>query len=464
MVRRRPENQLTPSYTLPGLFRASSLTDAGMVSFVAMKNAYNLRSLAATAIGQVLDQGQSLSTVLPALQKNIADKDKALLQELCFGTLRVLPQLEWCIKQLMARPMTGKQRPLHYLIMVGLYQLVHTRIPAHAALAETVEGAVALKRPQLKGLVNGVLRQFQRQQESLLAEADAQESRYLHPSWLLARIKKAYPAQWESITEANNQRPPMWLRVNRLHHSRDDYLKLLQQAGITADVHDDYPDALRLAAPCPVTMLPGFAEGWVTVQDASAQGCIPLLAPQNGEHILDLCAAPGGKTTHILEAAPNAHVLAVDIDEQRLKRVQENLNRLQLQAEIKKGDGKDPQAWANDRVFDRILLDAPCSATGVIRRHPDIKWLRRNSDIDELVEVQKAILEAIWPRLKSGGVLLYATCSILPEENHEQIATFLASHPDATLVETGDRTHPGIQNLPSAEAGDGFYYAKMIKR
>lgn len=428
-----------------------------------MKNAYNLRSIAAKAIGQVLDQGQSLSTALPALQKNIADKDKALLQELCFGTLRVLPQLEWCIKQLMARPMTGKQRPLHYLIMVGLYQLIYTRIPAHAVLAETVEGAVALKRPQLKGLINGVLRQFQRQQDALLEQAGQQESRFLHPSWLLERIRKAYPTEWQAVADANNQRPPMWLRVNRLHHSRDRYLELLAEAGIAAEIDDAYPDALRLVAPCPVTDLPGFTDGWVTVQDASAQGCVPLLAPQNGERILDLCAAPGGKTTHILEAAPEAQVLAVDIDEQRLKRVLENLQRLRLNAEVKRGDGTQPEQWAAGQSFDRILLDAPCSATGVIRRHPDIKWLRRNSDIAELVAVQKAILEAIWPYLKSGGVLLYATCSILPEENSEQIADFLSRHADATLVETDDSSHPGKQNLPGPTAGDGFFYAKLTK-
>lgn len=428
-----------------------------------MKNNYNLRSIAAKAIGQVLDQGQSLSTILPALQKNISDKDRGLLQELCFGTLRVLPQLEWCIQQLMAKPMTGKQRPLHYLLMVGLYQLLYTRIPPHAVLAETVEGAVALKRPQLKGLINGVLRQFQRQQEELLARAANNDSRYLHPSWLLKRIKLAYPTQWEQIVDANNQKPPMWLRVNRLHHTLEDYLQLMQQAGIAAEPHQDYRDAVRLLAPCPVTDLPGFADGWVTVQDASAQGCVDLLDPQDGEQILDLCAAPGGKTTHILEAAPKAHVLAVDIDEQRLSRVKENLQRLRQHAEVRQGDGRTPQEWCGDQQFDRILLDAPCSATGVIRRHPDIKWLRRDSDIAELAALQGEILEAIWPRLKSGGVMVYATCSILPQENSEQIAAFLQRHTDAKLVETGDLQSPGKQNLPHPEDGDGFFYAKLIK-
>lgn len=401
-----------------------------------MKNTYNLRSIAAKAISQVLDQGQSLSAVLPELQKNISDKDRALLQELCFGTLRVLPQLEWCIQQLMARPMTGKQRVFHYLIMVGLYQLIYTRIPPHAALAETVEGATVLKRPQLKGLINGVLRQFQRQQVELLERAVNNDSHYLHPSWLLARIKQAYPAQWQQILDANNQRPPMWLRVNRLHHSRSEYLELLTQADINAEPHPIYRDAVRLITPCAVNHLPGFELGWVTVQDASAQGCVDLLDPQNGEQILDLCAAPGGKTTHILEAAPKAHVLAVDIDEQRLSRVKENLQRLQLQAVVRVGDGRAPDTWCGDQQFDRILLDAPCSATGVIRRHPDIKWLRRDRDISELAQLQSEIIEAIWPKLKHGGVLVYATCSILPEENQQQIAAFLQRHPEAQLTET----------------------------
>ncbi|WP_371973380.1 16S rRNA (cytosine(967)-C(5))-methyltransferase RsmB [Lelliottia nimipressuralis] len=423
----------------------------------------NLRSMAAQAIEKVVEQGQSLSNILPPLQQKVSDKDKALLQELCFGVLRTLSQQEWLINKLMSRPMTGKQRTIHYLIMVGFYQLLHTRIPPHAALAETVEGAVAIKRPQLKGLINGVLRQFQRQQEELVAEFNQSEQRFLHPEWLLKRLKKAYPQQWESIVDANNQRPPMWLRVNRIHHTRDEWLALLEHAEMSGFTHDAYPDAVRLASPAPVQALPGFDQGWVTVQDASAQGCITWLAPQNGERILDLCAAPGGKTTHILEAAPQAKVLAVDVDEQRLSRVYDNLKRLGLTAEVKQGDGRTPSQWCGDEQFDRILLDAPCSATGVIRRHPDIKWLRRDRDINELAQLQSEILDAVWSHLKSGGTLVYATCSVLPEENAQQIAAFLKRTPDAALHMTGTDDVPGIQNLPGAEEGDGFFYAKLIK-
>ncbi|MCW2477054.1 16S rRNA (cytosine(967)-C(5))-methyltransferase RsmB [Candidatus Symbiopectobacterium sp. NZEC151] len=428
-----------------------------------MKTTYNLRAIAANVIGQVLDKGQSLSSLLPQYQRDISEKDRALLQELCFGVLRVLPQVEWIIQQLMAKTLTGKQRTLHYLIMVGIYQLAHTRIPAHAALSETVNGAIALKRPQLKGLINGVLRQFQRQQVELDERAANHVSRFAHPEWLLARLKKAYPQQWQQIVEANNQRPPMWLRVNRLHHTREHYLALLTEAGIAAQPHPEQHEAIMLNEPCAVGLLPGFAQGWVTVQDVSAQGCVRWLAPQDNEHILDLCAAPGGKTTHILEAAPHAKVLAVDVDPQRLARVKENLQRLNLHADVRQGDGREPAAWCGEQQFDRILLDAPCSATGVIRRHPDIKWLRRDSDIAELALLQQEILEAIWPRLKAGGTLVYATCSILPEENQQQMRAFLTRHADAALVETGDAQHPGLQKLPAAEDGDGFFYAKLVK-
>ena len=429
-----------------------------------MKKNTNLRSVAAQTIEKVVEQGQSLSNVLPAAQKLLAEKDAALLQELCYGVLRTLPQLEWIIGQLMDRPMTGKQRTIHFLVMIGLYQLMYTRIPAHAALAETVEGAVSLKRQQFKGLINGVLRQFQRKQEELMQQMNDGDQKYLHPKWLLERLKRAWPENWEAIVEANNQRPPMWLRVNRQHHSRESWLALLQEADKVAVPSAINADALRLESPCPVSQLPGFDQGWVTIQDVSAQGCVALLDPQNGESILDLCAAPGGKTTHILEAAPQAEVMAVDIDEQRLARINENLLRLNMTAEVKVGDGCFPETWCGDRQFDRILLDAPCSATGVIRRHPDIKWLRRDRDIAELAALQQQIMEAIWPHLKSGGTLLYATCSILPEENQQQVASFLSRHEDATLSETGNAEQPGLQVFPAADGGDGFFYAKLLKR
>lgn len=428
-----------------------------------MKKNTNLRSLAAQLIERVVDKGESLSAILPGAQKTISDKDGALLQELCFGVMRTLPQLEALIGKLMERTLTGKQRVLHYLLMVGLYQLLYTRIPAHAALAETVAGAEVLKRANLKGLLNGVLRQFQRQQETLLAEVDQGTQRYWHPGWLLKRLQAAWPEQWQQIVEANNQRPPMWLRVNRQHLSRDEWLGLLQAEEKIA-FPGDAPDSLRLESPAPVSQLPGFEQGWVTVQDLSAQRCAQLLEPQNGESILDLCAAPGGKTTHILEIAAQAKVLAVDIDQQRLARVHENLQRLGMQAEVRQGDGRTPSEWCGEMQFDRILLDAPCSATGVIRRHPDIKWLRRDRDIAELANLQREILAAVWPRLKLGGTMIYATCSILPEENHQQIGAFLAAHNDAVAEILPHGQINGWQVFPTIDGGDGFFYAKLMKK
>ncbi len=429
-----------------------------------MKKTTNLRSLAARLIEQVVDKGQSLSTILPEAQKGLGDKDSALLQEICFGIARTLPQLDALIGKLMERPLTGKQRTLHYLLMVGIYQMLYTRIPAHAILAETVEGAVVLKKQSMKGLINGVLRQFQRRQTELLESIDGQSVSLLHPSWLIKRLQASWPEQWQKIIEANNQRPPMWLRVNRQYHSRDDWMALLNAEQMTGVADPLSDDAVRLEKPASVSQLPGFSAGWVTVQDLSAQRCAQYLEPKNGEDILDLCAAPGGKTTHILEIAPNAKVLAVDADPKRLTRVTENLLRLQMQAEVKQGDGRTPAQWCDDRQFDRILLDAPCSATGVIRRHPDIKWLRRDSDINELAVLQAEILDAIWPRLKPGGTMIYATCSVLPQENHLQIAAFLQRHPEAQPIALPAGEPHGLQVFPQQQGGDGFFYAKLVKR
>ena len=429
-----------------------------------MKNLINLRGVAAQLVEQVIDKGQSLSTVLPQAQRKLNDKDRGLLQELCFGVVRFLPQLDHIILQLMDKPMKGKQRVIHYLLMVGIYQLRNTRVPPHAVLDETVQATVFLKRQSLKGLVNGVLRNYQRREAQFNFEKAGDSVRYLHPSWLIQRVKNAWPDNWISILEANNSRPPMWLRVNRLHNARDNWLNLLQKVGITATTTPLSPQAVLLEKAVGVTSLPGFSEGWVTVQDLSAQRCALYLEPQPGESILDICAAPGGKTTHILELAQTASVTAVDIDEQRLSRVAENLERLNLKAKLICGDGRYPDSWVEDQYFDRILLDAPCSATGVIRRHPDIKWLRRDTDIADLASLQKEILEAAWKRLKPGGTLLYATCSILPEENSTQIAKFLETHADARAELLPDGTEHGLQVLPSECGGDGFFYAKILKR
>ncbi|MGR5282074.1 16S rRNA (cytosine(967)-C(5))-methyltransferase RsmB [Photobacterium damselae] len=423
----------------------------------------NVRAAAAQVIYQVVDQGQSLSTALPAAQQQIKERDQALLQEICYGVLRWLPRLESITQKLMDKPLKGKQRVFHHLILVGLYQLGYMRIPAHAAVAETVNATKNLKKPQLRGLVNAILRNYQRQQQELDAQAVSHDAgKYGHPSWLLKLLKQAYPNDVDAICAANNTKAPMWLRVNRQHHTRDEYRKLLDTEGIATELHPQAGDALRLLSPCDVYKLPGFEHGWVSVQDAAAQLAIEYLQPQAGELILDCCAAPGGKTAHILEHVPSAQVVAIDCDEHRLARVHDNLQRLNLQAKVLCADARYPDKWWDGDKFDRILLDAPCSATGVIRRHPDIKWLRRGEDIAALAQLQAEIFDAMWLQLKSGGTLVYATCSITPQENRDQVSAFLARTADATLVGS-EATNPGRQILPGEENMDGFYYAVLQK-
>ncbi|ENQ5773501.1 16S rRNA (cytosine(967)-C(5))-methyltransferase RsmB [Vibrio fluvialis] len=424
----------------------------------------NVRAAAAQVLFQVVDKGQSLSMALPAAQQNIRPRDHALLQEICYGALRYLPRLESIANALMDNPLKGKQRVFHHLILVGIYQLSFMRIPAHAAVGETVEGAQDLKGPRLRGLINAVLRNYQRNQEQLDAQAVSHNAgKYGHPSWLLKLLQNAYPQQWEAIVEANNSKAPMWLRVNHQHHDRDAYQALLNNENIDSSVHSQAKDALKLAAPCDVTKLPGFEKGWVSVQDAAAQLSLHYLQPQDGELILDCCAAPGGKTAHILERTQGSEVVAIDCDDTRLKRVHDNLKRLNLSAKVVCGDARYPQEWWQGSQFDRILLDAPCSATGVIRRHPDIKWLRRAEDIAALAELQREILDAMWQQLKPGGTLVYATCSITPQENVLQVKDFLARTSDAQLVGS-ELDNPGRQILPGEEDMDGFYYAVLTKQ
>ena len=308
-----------------------------------------------------------------------------------------------------------------------------------------------------------------REQEDILAIVD-KHWQTMHPEWFVNKLKKVYP-NWREIIDANNQKPPMWLRVNSQKNSAENYRTLLAEAGISAETCE-HPHALRLDSPIAVQKLPHFAEGAVTVQDLSAQWAAMLLEPQNGEWILDACAAPGGKTTHILELASQSNVIALDVEVHRLKRVEENLERLNQQAIVVCGDAAKPDKWLaeigkSEVVFDKILLDAPCSATGVIRRHPDIKWLRQETDIAQLAELQKKILHALWAKLKPNGILLYATCSVLPEENHDQIQGFLNEQADAELLPlpfSDDNSAVGFQFIPQASGGDGFYYAKLCKR
>jgi len=430
--------------------------------------ATNIRALAARCCFAVVDKGRSLSDELPKAQAKVEGKDKGLLQELCYGVLRYLPALEYDLRQLMDKPLKGKQRVGHFLILVGIYQVKHTRIPDHAAVSETVAATKPLKCDFLRGLINGVLRNIQRN----LAKEDADDIanklpdaiKYSHPSWFIKKLQVAYPDQWQAILDANLERPPMWLRVNQQHHNITEYLTLLSQEDIAVELVDEKSSAIKLVNAIDVNKLPGFIDGWVSVQDGAAQQAATLLNSQAGDIVLDCCAAPGGKTCHILELTPDlAQMTAIDIEENRLLRVKENLTRLNLSANVIAADAAS-QDWWDGQLFDRILLDAPCSGTGVIRRHPDIKWLRKADDIEKLKVLQQQILENIWSLLKPGGTLLYATCSILPEENIQQIQQFVSENNNARLVPiTNAKSDIGWQILPNEQSMDGFYYAKLEK-
>ncbi|WP_065187351.1 16S rRNA (cytosine(967)-C(5))-methyltransferase RsmB [Shewanella woodyi] len=423
----------------------------------------NLRALAAKVVFQVLEKGISLSVALPEQQKHCeSGKDKALLAELSYGVMRQLPQLDKLVSDCMAKPLKGKQRILHQLLLVGCYQLYFTRIPSHAAISETAEACRQLKFDGLVKVINAVLRNIQRQEKPLPTDNDTLT--YNTPAWIIKSLKQAYPDSWQTVIENSHQRPPMWLRNNVRSQTRDEYLALLAEAEISASAGQS-SDAILLESPKDVMQLPGFEQGAASVQDGAAQWAATLLAPADGELILDACAAPGGKTCHILERA-DTELVAVDFDANRLERVQQNLDRLSLNAKLVHGDAADIDSWWQGDKFDRILLDAPCSATGVIRRHPDIKWLRKQADIEELAQLQSKILDHCWKWLKPGGTLLYATCSILPQENAQQISAFLERTHDATLITISQQPTPddiGWQITPGTENMDGFYYARLVK-
>ena len=429
----------------------------------------NPRLAAAKALTAVLNGKASLNSSLPLQLDKVEARDRGLTQDLAFGTARWQPRLSALANKLLQKPFKAADADVEALLLVGLYQLLYTRIPAHAAIGETVGCADKLKKPWAKALLNAVLRNAQRESETLLTELEHDPVvRTAHPRWLQKSLKAFWPEQWEAICAANNAHPPMILRVNRRHHSRDAYLQLLIEAGIEAQPCTFSQDGIVLAEACDVRNLPGFAEGWISVQDEAAQLAADLLDLAPGQRVLDACCAPGGKTCHILEVEPKlAGVVAVDLEAKRLVRVRENLERLGLSAELIAADGRDTATWWDGKPFQRILLDAPCSATGVIRRHPDIKLTRQPDDIAALATLQGELLDAMWPTLDVGGILLYATCSTLPTENTEVIEAFLARTPGARELDIAGQfglKQPHGRQLLAQEGGhDGFYYAKLIK-
>ncbi len=426
------------------------------------------RQIAHRTLLGVFKLGRSLDDSLKDCPEKLPQRDRSLVAELCFGVLRWQPKLNSVANSLLHKPLKTKDLDVQTAIWMGLYQIAFMRVPEHAAVAETVN-LVGRRKPWAKGLANAVLRRFAQQSATLLAaETHTPAAACAHPEWLYDRIRRAWPAQHEGILAANNARAPMTLRVNSKHTTRAAYLAELTRTGIPASAHPLVGTAIELASAVATERLPKFGDGWVSVQDAAAQLAATLLVPQPGHRILDACAAPGGKTGHLLEMVDgNLDLVALDNQAERLVRIRENLNRLNLEASLLCGDAMTPETWWDGRTFDRILVDAPCSATGVIRRHPDIKHLRRDSDIRPLADKQLRILNSLWPLLRSGGRLLYVTCSVLPEENSGVAGRLLAKAPTSKTLQLpgnwGEDTEHGRQTLPGNANMDGFYFALFVK-
>src|SRR4249919_4234254 len=423
-----------------------------------------LRVAAAQALDAVVHRGQSLKADLAQRLPTFPDpRDRALLEAIAFTALRNHARYDAALQAWMAKPLGRRDAPLRALLYVGFAQL-DMQLPAHAAVDATVEAARSMGRTHQAGMVNALLRRALREG---LPAGDAAQA---WPQWLRTRLVRDWPADAVRIFEASALPAPMWLRVNRTRTAREAYRARLQEAGIEADAPDALPDALVLATPLPVHELPGFDEGLVSVQDGSAQCVADALAPAPGARVLDACAAPGGKSAHLLERDPALRLLALDIDPARLRRVQETHARLGVDggnATLRAADASDLAAWWDGTPFDAILLDAPCSATGIVRRQPDVLLHRRESDLAALTATQAGLLDACWRALAPGGVLLYATCSILSEENAAQVDAFLARTPDATAEPLapalGRTSGAGRQRLPGEDAMDGFFYARLRK-
>ena len=416
---------------------------------------------AAKTVNRVVHGGRNLTQVLSETlrrQSGFTPQERGALQDLCYGTLRYYSRLVCILDNLLERPM--QDETLHSLLLVALYQLQYTKAGQHAIVDQAVRAAKS-SFPSAGGLVNAILRNFQRKQAALLATADLKEaSRYAYQQWWIDALKSQYGEQTAVVLEAGNLHPPMTLRVNTRHITATEYLELLAAQNMAVRMVE--PQALILEHPLAVDKLPKFAQGWVSVQDAGAQYAAKMLDVHEGMRVLDACAAPGGKAAHLLESA-DIELVAVDKDEQRLERVRENFLRLQLKAQVVCGDAAMPENWWDGKVFQRILADVPCSASGVVCRHPDIKWLRRPDDIESFAIQQRQILESLWPLLAGDGKLLYATCSIFARENQQVIAAFLARHNDALRISLSAPGMTDGQLLPNEEH-DGFFYALLQKQ
>lgn len=430
----------------------------------------NTRALAASALAPVISGKASLSGYFDKALSQLEGKEKAFFQELCFGALRTFHQLDKLASLLLGKPLRAKDQDVYALIILGLYQLRELRVPDHAAISECVDAAKTFKKPWATKLINAVLRNYQRRARELEENLAGDNSYYWsHPTWLIEEIQLAWPDKWQAILQANNSKPPITIRVNPLKTDLNTFRKCLQKEKLQFKETLTSHHGIQFVSSVVVHELPGYEHGLFSVQDEGAQIAAHLLSLTPQARVLDACCAPGGKAAHILECDPHiGELVCLDIDEVRMQRVKDNLSRLGHSATLKVGDASRVEDWWDGRHFDGILLDAPCSASGVIRRHPDIKLLRQSADLAKLAELQARILRAVWQTLAPGGMLVYATCSIFPQENELVVQNFIQERDDALhdaiAANWGEERSFGRQLLPQKDGHDGFYYARLIKK
>lgn len=425
------------------------------------------RWIALQIILQVVDRGRTLDEILSSdwYLGSAADKrDLAFARELAYGVSRWYSSLQSMLKPRLKKPLRNKDSDVEIILLLGLYQLLYIKTDVHAAVNETVKLAAMQKKPWARGLVNAILRQIVRDEVEISVENHALS----YPQWIVEKLRKDWGQQADSVLEAGNQRAPMTLRINLAKTTLSDYLATLLTAENEAVANELVATSIELKNPCDVYALPGFEAGLVSVQDASAQLAAPLLQCEKGMKVLDACAAPGGKSVHLLELYPELKLDALDQSPLRMERVSQNLKRAGKEARLIVGDAGNSTDWFDGAQYDRILADLPCSASGVIRRHPDIKLLRRPADIKRLVELQRSLLASLWALLKPGGKLLYSTCSIFKDENENQLLAFVESNQDCEELKLeradwGERRPMGYQILPGKSNMDGFYYALLHK-
>jgi len=430
------------------------------------KKSQNPRIAALKALSEVLDSNKNLAES-EALSQIRDSRDNAFARHLAYGVLRWFSALDWLAGELLAKPLKKRERDVQRLLLLGLQQLWHDKTASHAAVNETAECARLLGKPWAVGLINAVLRRFLREQEHFLERLGQADQRFAHPDWMLKEIQQDWPDDWQDIVDANNRQAPLWLRINRQKADEVTLRRDLETAGFKIESHKHARDAITISPAAAVGQIPGFEQGLLSVQDPAAQLARDLLDPGPGERILDACAAPGGKTAHLLESCPEIELTILDRQAKRVEQIHQTLNRLGLTADTVVADAADVENWWDGRKFHKILLDAPCSATGVIRRHPEIKWLRSREQINTVVQTQADLLAALWPLLEAGGILVYATCSVLKRENSEQIQRFLEKNINATAeapaVEWGTASPFGRQIIPGQARMDGFFYAVLRK-